>query len=267
MSKIRSLLSAIKKSFQIRHEATKTLSWLILDMYSLCVGYHVGTNTYVSEQLWNVQGEERNKWLEAYNLIYQQRCIQENEDKMYWANWKKWRKRYYQNRRFLVKYTSLKYDCSAKYQARRNEAYRKRYNMGENCWIQNGVTIIAEHGHEGNLTFGNSVILCRDADIDYTGDLFVGNNVCISEGAKIITHSHDVDKKSKNEHVHGKESAIISCLTIADNAWIGSRAIILPQCSYIGEGAVVGAGSVVTKDVPDFAIVVGNPAKVLRYRG
>jgi acetyltransferase-like isoleucine patch superfamily enzyme len=55
-------------------------------------------------------------------------------------------------------------------------------------------------------------------------------------------------------------------LSIEHDAWIGERAIITSKCSRIGVGSVVGAGAVVTKDVPDFAIVAGNPAKIIRYR-
>ena len=53
-------------------------------------------------------------------------------------------------------------------------------------------------------------------------------------------------------------------IVIKDYAWIGSKSVILPGVT-IGENAVVGAGSVVTKDVPDNAIVAGNPAKIIKY--
>ena len=57
-----------------------------------------------------------------------------------------------------------------------------------------------------------------------------------------------------------------SPLEIGHDAWIGERTMIMPGCRNIGIGAVVGAGSIVTKDVPDFAIVAGNPARLIRYR-
>ena len=55
-------------------------------------------------------------------------------------------------------------------------------------------------------------------------------------------------------------------LNIGSDVWIGANAIITPSCKKIGNGSVIGAGSIVTKDVPDYAIVAGNPAKIIRYR-
>lgn len=55
-------------------------------------------------------------------------------------------------------------------------------------------------------------------------------------------------------------------LVVEDDVWFGARVIILPGCKHIGKGVIVGAGAVVTKDIPDYAIVGGNPAKILKYR-
>jgi len=63
-----------------------------------------------------------------------------------------------------------------------------------------------------------------------------------------------------------KELIHRSELVIGNDVWVGQNAIILPSVKRIGDGAVIGAGAVVTRDVPDFAIVGGNPAKVIRYR-
>jgi len=55
-------------------------------------------------------------------------------------------------------------------------------------------------------------------------------------------------------------------LQIDDDVWIGARVIVLPGCKHIGKGVIIGAGSVVTKDVPDYAIIGGNPAKIIKTR-
>jgi virginiamycin A acetyltransferase len=55
-------------------------------------------------------------------------------------------------------------------------------------------------------------------------------------------------------------------ITIGNDVWIGRNVLILPSVTKIGDGAIIGAGAVVTKDVPDYAVVVGNPAKVIKYR-
>lgn len=91
----------------------------------------------------------------------------------------------------------------------------------------------------------------------------IGNNVMIGTGA-LITDS-DVHSLSPIERLRdgGGGSAPI---VIGDNVFIGARAIILKGVT-IGEGAIVGAGSVVTKDVPEYSIVAGNPAKVIRVLG
>lgn len=55
-------------------------------------------------------------------------------------------------------------------------------------------------------------------------------------------------------------------LKIGNDVWVGQNVIITSGCHYIGDGVVIGAGSIVTKDVPDYTIVVGNPAKIIKYR-
>lgn len=84
-----------------------------------------------------------------------------------------------------------------------------------------------------------------------------GSDVSIGPEASILTLGHDPQSPTFADR--GGD------VVIGDRAWIAYRAIILPGVT-IGEGAVVGAGSVVTKDVPPYTIVAGNPAKVIKKR-
>lgn len=88
--------------------------------------------------------------------------------------------------------------------------------------------------------------------------LIMGEDVLFLGGGHIY---HDVDTPMGEQ-----ENLPSTPLHIAGDVWIGARVIVLPGCRRIGHGSIIGAGSVVTKDVPDWAIMGGNPAKVIKYR-
>jgi len=99
----------------------------------------------------------------------------------------------------------------------------------------------------------------------------IGRYCSVAPNVHIITINHPMDFKSMHEFAwHPDESDTDlrewSPIDIGNDVWIGRDVIILPKCMHIGDGAVIGAGAVVTRDVPPFAIVVGNPARVVRYR-
>ena len=127
--------------------------------------------------------------------------------------------------------------------------------FGPKCSFNNFVifpknTIIGANSHfnglvgrgKGKLTIGSHFHSGKDILV-YTSD-----------------HNYKVDTKLPYD-----DSYITKDITIGDFVWVGSRVIILPGVN-IGDGAIVGAGSVVTKDVPKLAIVAGNPAKVISQR-
>ena len=95
--------------------------------------------------------------------------------------------------------------------------------------------------------------------LDYSGELIIEDNVGIASGVIIETHHRDLEAK-----IQGKDVNIPTKLLIRKNAYIGARAIILDSCNYIGVNARIGAGAVVTKDVPDNSVVVGVPGKVVK---
>lgn len=117
----------------------------------------------------------------------------------------------------------------------------------------------------GRHTFiGNSSIVTA-ARVD------IGDDVLISWGCTIVDHdSHSPEWARRRGDVRAFhrgdknwDSVAIRAVVIRDKAWIGFNVIILKGVT-IGEGAVVAAGSVVTRDVPDFTLVAGNPARVIR---
>ena len=132
----------------------------------------------------------------------------------------------------------------------------QQVNIGTDCYVWRGVSASSESS-TGHLHIGDRVQINRDVHLDMTGGLTIGDDVMLSESAVVYTHDHGLDPRS---------TPVLRPKTIEAGVWIGMRAVILPSCQRIGAGAIVGAGAVVTKDVPAGAIVGGNPARVLKQR-
>jgi maltose O-acetyltransferase len=92
----------------------------------------------------------------------------------------------------------------------------------------------------------------------------IDDYLLMGEDVLFLGSGHNMDRTNIPIGMQGDKPS--SPLHIAGDVWIGARAVILPGCRRIGHGAVVGAGAVVTKDVPDWAVVGGNPATVIKYR-
>lgn len=107
------------------------------------------------------------------------------------------------------------------------------------------------------IKIGDNTVINRFSYLDGRVPLYIGNNVNVSHYVIIHTLTHDP------QHPHF--ICIERPVAILDHAWIGTRAIILPGVT-IGEGAVVAAGAIVTKDVPPYTIVGGNPARHIGQR-
>lgn len=131
--------------------------------------------------------------------------------------------------------------------------YRKiGMKVGRNCTIRRGIYL----GSPNELTVGEGSFLGR-ASLYCTGGVKIGRSVNISDGVVIITAKHAVNSP--------RFEAIYEPIEIGDWAWLATNAMILAGIT-VGEGAVVAAGAVVTKDVPPYSIVGGNPAKVIGER-
>ena len=132
-------------------------------------------------------------------------------------------------------------------------------SIGENVNIENNAYI----GNGAKISIGNRSGIGSKFYIQNT-NLSIGNDVMMSEECLIIGGGHQNSRIDIPMIFQG--NLPISDLEICNDVWIGSRVIILGKTKRIGTGAIIGAGSVVTKPVPDYAVVAGNPAKIIRYR-
>ena len=126
-------------------------------------------------------------------------------------------------------------------------------NLGKKSAINRHVELKSPRG----ITIGSYTTINSRSIIDGRGELYIGNCVDIATEVNIWTLQHDYNDPMYN--AYGKR------VIIEDYVWIASRATILPGVT-IGRGAVVAAGSVVTKDIPPLAIVAGVPAKIIGNR-
>jgi maltose O-acetyltransferase len=94
-------------------------------------------------------------------------------------------------------------------------------------------------------------------------NLKVGRDVMMGPDVIIIGENHRFDNLDIPIRLQGYKE--FSPVQIRDDVWIGARVIILPGLT-IGKGAIIGAGSIVTKDIPSYAICAGNPARVINFR-
>lgn len=95
------------------------------------------------------------------------------------------------------------------------------------------------------------------------GGIKIGKYCNISQHCSLIASNHSIAKDSNISSQPWDEKRV--GIILGDDVWIGANSVILPGVN-IGRGAVIGAGSVVTKNIPEYAIAVGNPAKVIKYR-
>lgn len=121
----------------------------------------------------------------------------------------------------------------------------------------------------GNYSYG-SLLIPGMAD----AHTVIGNYVSIGPNVRRFGAAHPVQDLAMHPFWYNPKFGLVPkefdvkrtpCL-IGDDVWIGANSVILPGCLRIGTGAVIGAGSVVTKNVPDFAVVVGNPARQISTR-
>lgn len=212
--------------------------------------YGIWSNQYKTERLHLLSAKQKKEICLKYREVNAKRNA--------------WVKDFFDNYKFLNKWSGFKYERSASLQSKRRAAYKKRYKLGEKCFIGYGVMIHRHHYSEERIKVGDNCQISEHVNIDFTGGLIIGNGVGLLDGVKILTHGHDyLGIKKKKDLLPNSKRAFLSPLAISDNVTIGSHALIMPGVRSIGENSIISAGSVVTKRVPENVIVAGNPAQVI----
>jgi acetyltransferase-like isoleucine patch superfamily enzyme len=134
-----------------------------------------------------------------------------------------------------------------------------RLELGRWCWIGHGTKIRV---HEGVVSIGAKTVLGQECTISAFQRVSIGRECVIADRAMFIDFDHgmvEVERPIREQGIYKRDTCV------GNNVWIGYGACILRGVT-VGNNAVIGTNSVVTKDVPDNAVVGGVPAKIIRMR-
>ena len=149
------------------------------------------------------------------------------------------------------------YNLTRPSEAEKREALLKEMfaEIGEGCYIEPPLHAnwAGAHVHFGDNVYANfNLTLVDDTDI------YVGDKVMFGPNVTVATAGHPIDPELRYQAMQYNIP-----VHIGNNVWIGANAVVLPGVT-IGDNSVIGAGSVVTKDIPPNVVAVGNPCRVLR---
>ncbi|MBR6963361.1 MAG: acyltransferase [Prevotella sp.] len=235
------------QSNDIAKAENKGLSFRVkiyFDMMRSFLKYRMWTNQYIKENFYKRTAEERK--------LIGVKCLESGIIR------DAWQKDFRENRKFLIKYTNIKYE-KASLREKRNKAYTERYHAGKKLFVEYDVNISRQHYLEGTITIGDNVLFAKHTFIDYSGDLIIHDNVKLSDGVSIETHSHPAFTSATA--VGSKKEK----LEIFEFVNLGAKSFVTESCHKIGRYAKIGAGTVLRSNVPPYAIVIGNPAKIIGF--
>lgn len=121
-----------------------------------------------------------------------------------------------------------------------------------------------------NIHCGSDVIINMNCTFVDNNRISIGNNVLIASDVKMYTATHTTDVAGRTNTPANKKTSGCFCrtyskpITIEDNVWIGGGAILLPGVT-IGKNSVIGAGSVVTRSIPENCVAMGNPCRIMKH--
>jgi len=131
---------------------------------------------------------------------------------------------------------------------------------GKNIHICEGVNISMPE----KVIIEDDVYIGQNCEISAQGGVYIGCGTILAHRVEILTRNHNYDSHDLT-HLPFDNRYIEKPVKIHENVWVGACVVIVPGVT-IGEGAVIGAGSVVVQDIPPLAVVGGNPSKIIKYR-
>jgi lipopolysaccharide O-acetyltransferase len=139
----------------------------------------------------------------------------------------------------------------------------ERIALGSDIWIGGGswLQVLEGIGEDVALSLGDGTSLAGGCVLSAAASVTVGRSVLLARNVYVSDHSHAFEDVTRPVIAQGITR--VAAVEIADGAWLGENVVVCPGVR-IGRGAVVGANSVVLDDVPDHAVAVGAPARVVR---
>lgn len=148
---------------------------------------------------------------------------------------------------------------------------RRFIQIGDNCLIR-GELMILKHG--GEIYIGDDCFLGANSRIWSSKKIIIGNRVLISHNVNIHDNSsHSLNSKERHiEFLHIRKTGELKFdnkiseeeILIEDDVWIGFNATIMKGVR-IGKGAIIGSNTIITKNIEEYSVVVGNPARIIKY--
>lgn len=141
------------------------------------------------------------------------------------------------------------------YKEEKDEVFKEIVGkVGKNFWVEQ--PFMCDYGY--NIEIGDNFYSNHNLLILDPGKVTIGDNVFIGPNVSFYTAGHPLDKEKRRQQLEYAKK-----ITIGNDVWIGGSVCILPGVT-IGNNVVIGAGSVVNKDIPDNVVAAGNPCKIIK---
>ncbi len=247
---------ALSQSNDLANKEKGCRLFYLLDMLYSYIRYGIYTNQYVKSRFFELNTEARKVAADQYSELN----IISSRQRDFLKRW----------------FNERIHGQSLRHQQKRLKAYYEYYNNDGESFIDTGLflvggaSIMREHIMYplGKFIAGKNLQLYANVIIDYTCDVIIGDNVSLSQDVHVYTHEHDIENIMRVGDWSAPSPVLLKHgIRIGDGVWVGSKSVILSSVSSIGRGACIGSGSVCRNNIPPYAIVMGNPAKVVGFRG